>query len=218
MPRGPRERKVTASQMELLRTGNAVIKIIRDSLTFGSGNQTPTTNRKAHIRTSVVYDFLDKNPNHDWRPRRIHRIVERTGAGNCDQLGAMAYAICRDYLSDRFIAAWVSAPNHSFALIGEVGFKARKNLVAVDAWPHSRPKAVMFCDHFCYRDKLDVHVAKKGRGRGRYTPSKVRDEVDLDLDLQWKKLFENPENQTAEYNFYDVRDPWIGRPVDYVLS
>lgn len=211
MPRGPKHKvkKISAKQAHMLRVGNRVIQTVRSLLKYGSGNQTPESNRKAHIRTSVTYDFLENNPKHDWRPRRIHQVVARTGAGNCDQLGAMAYALCRDYLGPEYFASWVSVPGHSFAVIGEYPPKKKKFWVAVDPWPHKAPKATLFPDHWCFSDPLEIIVQpNKGRGRGRgvYQPTKAMDEVNEALTKQWSNLFNT--NQTAVFPNYDVQNPW----------
>ncbi|MDT8909140.1 hypothetical protein SAMN03159507_03162 [Pseudomonas sp. NFACC32-1] len=211
----PTDYIVTKRQAQLLRLGNAVIDIIKGLTPYGSGNQLDEEYAASHIRTAATYNFMENPVNSAMlRPRRILEIAKRTGAGNCDQLGAMAYAICRDYLSSDYYSAWVGTNAHTFALIGHNSGDA-EDAIAVDAWPQ-RPQAVLYKHHFCYGMQFDTHVAKPGTGRGRYKESTAAEGLNFKMSNQWDAVFNNAEIQNWRYENNNVVTPWRGRQYRYV--
>lgn len=199
--------RVTKRQAELLTLGNEVINIIRGLTPYGSGNQLDKEHAASHIRTAATYNFMENPANSAMlRPRRILEIAQRTGAGNCDQLGAMAYAISRDYLSPEYYSAWVATKAHTFALIGHNSGDA-DDAIAVDAWPQE-PQAVLYKHHFCYGMKFRTYAAKPGTGRGRYKESKAAEGLNFKMTHQWDAVFNNAEIQNWRYENNNLVKPW----------
>lgn len=213
----PRNHYITREQGELLIVGNQVIDIIRTLLPYGSGNQTDPQQAATHIRTAATYRFMEDPANKAMlRPRRILEIAKRTGAGNCDQLGAMAYALCRDYLSADFFSAWVATDAHTFALIGRNGRDAQPaEAIAVDAWPQ-KPQAVLFRHHFCYRTNFTTFAAKAGTGRGRYKESKAAEALNFRISHQWDGVFNDAQIQNWRYENNNRATPWRDEAFYYV--
>lgn len=211
----PEDYYVTKDQGKLLLIGNKVIEIIKGLTPYGSGNQLDTEYVASHIRTAATYSFMENPDNNSLlRPRRILEIARRTGAGNCDQLGAMAYALCRDYLSPEYHSAWIATDAHTFALIGH-NSHGPEEAIAVDAWPQI-PQAVLYKHHFCYGMKFTTYVANTGTGRGSYKESKAAKGLNVKMTQQWNDIFNNAEIQNWRYENNNVVKPWKNQEYYYI--
>ncbi|MDO7927753.1 hypothetical protein Q6A51_13235 [Pseudomonas sp. KFB-139] len=127
------------------------------------------------------------------RPRRVLEVVDATGAGVCDHLGAIAYVLCRQYLSPEYFSAWVgvesdSVMGHAFCIIGPIkttkllgdGKDDPSKWVVVDAWP-LKPEAVKYDDHLFKADKdsgkkatMTWYMVAQGKGSKDRIPTKYR--------------------------------------------
>lgn len=216
----PKEKrvKITEEQAYMLKLGNDVIKRVRDVVKKGSGNQASEEKKSVHMRTAATYNLIKKIPGCENKPRRIYDIVERTETGNCDQLGAMAYALCRDYLKTDYFAAWVYVPNHSFAVIGKYTDKQHMDKwVAVDPWPAPNAEATLFKDHFCFNKKVKYIVKPddgRGKNRGQYNATKHKRTIDTHYKWRWPK--ELQANGNIVFHNQEIKSPWPDdEPVEY---
>ncbi|MEJ1228552.1 hypothetical protein SAMN03159376_04302 [Pseudomonas sp. NFACC09-4] len=194
------------SRWYLMCVSYKVMRHILELRKYGSGNQTLT--REAHVRTQATYEYLERKKHEPrWlaeldnekyqgrehvpseigfkrydhpttRPKRALDVVRITGGGNCDQLGAIAYALSREILSDRYFAAWVSPTTveHTFAIIGPMsstdkigvgGTQKPDEWVVVDAWP-LKPRVCRFVHYFLYPELADFqwYIIAQGKGKG----------------------------------------------------
>lgn len=172
-------------QEQMLNVAGWVIERVCDINLYGSGNQKePNTffGEKAHVRTAIAYGMLN-NPwliqnNLSGRPRKMASMLHITRSGNCDFLGATAYSLCRDVLSNDFFVAMVSDTDekHTFALIGQkehvpiatqsgrVVDPNKQYWIAVDPWPIF-PRAVLFSGHLSYGHTISWwYPPKLGKG------------------------------------------------------
>ncbi|MGA8134499.1 MAG: hypothetical protein WCA48_10165 [Pseudomonas gingeri] len=188
----------------LLYLSHEVIKYIVAIRKHGSGNQTKT--KDASIHTDATYEYLGRKKHEElWlkeleggkyvgrerkggedglkrydnpttRPKRALEVVRITGGGNCDQLGAIAYALAREKLPKEYFSAWVSprTVDHTFALIGPMsstrkigtGTDSPEQWIVVDAWP-LQPRACRFKHYWLYEhaDDLQWYAIAQGKGR-----------------------------------------------------
>lgn len=80
----------------------------------------------------MAYQFSRIN-NYRSRPGRVAETFVSLGSGNCDYLGATAYAPCRNILDGNYWAAWVAVDpwpleGHAVFLSIILSLMRRKNL------------------------------------------------------------------------------------------
>lgn len=163
---------VSNSAMELLQKGNWIIQEVKRLAPHGSGNNhrdhpDPAAACDTSFRTNAVLDHTNSMvksktnqivPN-DWnRPMRRAAYVIAFGAGNCQDLAALAYCYCRDSFSEHANLKFVvnRSFGHAYVIV-----KLGEDEIVVDPWP-LHAQAVMIGDHFCGADYSEVQ--KQGTG------------------------------------------------------
>lgn len=157
-----RNKAVTDEQMQLLGTGDLIISRVKELLPFGSGNQVSSSNAfpsgENRVLTQLAYGYYNcAKPRHT----AIGALVAKSG--NCDQMGAMSYVLCREALPPNCTVAWVTGPGHSFAIVGVAGWSI-DHCVAVDPWP-IKAQAVLYGDHFMNGSTLNFLAQKNCKGQ-----------------------------------------------------
>jgi hypothetical protein len=205
----------------------------------GAGDARKSPNAKG-MKFVGQQDYLNSDPTHQdadnddfpsSRPKRIYEVVKITGAGVCDHLGAIAYALCRQYLSGEYFAAWVGVSSdrvcdHTLCITGPVasidkigtGTTDPSKWVIVDAWPINA-KAVKYEDHFLHKDatkQIIWYIVAQGKGKQVFSPSKMNP-AELDALKLSMAANEKNANYKPDYPNYNCDVLWDG-DTDYELD
>ncbi|MCP4153012.1 MAG: hypothetical protein GY757_35090 [bacterium] len=88
-----------------------------------------------------------------------------TGAGNCMDLAALTYCLCRDYYSPQETIEFIENETHGHGYVKVYGDTGPE--IVVDAWPINA-QAVLKLDHFCVGGKELKHKTNRGKKTGDY--------------------------------------------------
>lgn len=230
---------VSNIQLAELQIADRIIAAVKNLTPFGSGNieqADSDSNKAAYLRTQFVYDYTDQmmiyKPRVGWsklwaHPRYTAIATEVSRAGNCDQLGAMAYYLCREQFPPNYTAAYVGGGGHTFALVGKtaempctangcIRISAWKKAIAVDPWP-PLAQAVLYEDHFMFG--ADIRMRKSnvclGHAINRDKYTSVRADMEKALiqylwDIRHSSI---PAQHTYYTNMYTAK---IGARIAYV--
>jgi hypothetical protein len=160
---------VSALAKTMIDTGDLITQQVKAWAPLGSGNNHPV-----HLgpcvssqATSIVLDGQNtmtkakdgSTVTNDWnRPMRRSAYVLRFGAGNCQDLAALAYCYCRDYFLETAQVQFVvnRGFGHAYVIV-----TMGSEQVVVDPWP-LYAQSMMVADHFCGLNYQEVQ--KEGPG------------------------------------------------------
>ena len=154
---------VSSLAKQMLDYGDWIIQAVKSCAPLGSGNNHSPHSGPCHSSnsTAVVLDgnnLMFKRSNNEWikndwnRPMRRAAYVLKFGAGNCQDLAALAYCYCRDYFSDQTSVKYVvnRSFGHAYVIVSLGG-----ETIVVDPWPLNA-QAVMVKHHFCGNNYSEV--------------------------------------------------------------
>jgi hypothetical protein len=246
----PNEFPVSAEIYGLILTGQEAANTVKGLNVHGSSNQTQSDDATKRTNNGVFYidskkwaekkRYLDKiesiesqdtskrkyiDKSNIWsRPKRIFDVVSVLGSANCDGLGAMTYALCRDWLPQECFSAWVATDWHTFCIIGRIedisklgGNDNLDNWVVVDAWTLS-PTALLYKHSDWQGNNLSWYSLGRGKGRGRNNPirSSIRAEIQRDLNQLTPRQIEIRSGKFKTPPVYGWQDPWNDEIFKYV--
>lgn len=210
----PEDYPVGGKIYDLIAIGQQAAETVKRLNRYGSANQVGT--EKSIKRTHTGIDYIDKQKwtkdkeylksieskktnkekhitkSQIWsRPRRIFDVVSVLGSANCDGLGAMTYALCRDWLPNDCFSAWVATSFHTFCIIGYVedtgklgGKDNKDNWVVVDAWT-LKPAALLHIHSDWQGQGLQWYSV--GRGKGGTQGELIQSSMKEKSQATWEK-------------------------------
>ncbi|HEV3106458.1 MAG TPA: hypothetical protein VGZ01_12285 [Trinickia sp.] len=205
----PITKNVTREQFEALEKANEIIKEVKLVMPYGSGNQL-ASEPGAWVRTRWAYEYALPL----WKTRRKGLGGIITEAGNCDQMGALAYMYARNIFPANYNVRFCSITGHAFCCVGKSGWELQKYIV-IDPWP-IQSKALLVEDHFVHDRDLKV-LREKSAKPGEIDTSKYTKFVEHEtkkIAERWNKLTANEKykiepkyNQQHAYRVDDSNNP-----------